>query len=701
MQDWMRKHRRLIMFFVLIFICIPFIFMFGMPSGSNPRQAPEDSVVATVGGVPIMESEFRRQLDATAGARRGQDGERPSYQELDKDGTVQRVLENMVDSALIKLQEQQRGLTVDESVLSDQMRQWDMFKDEEGNFNHEAWNEWVASVSKWDEIYADMNESVARQVFLNTVMASGNRVSSGKLEEELKDNHTKLRVKFAKVEPPLEPAPEELRAHYDANPEKYRLPEQVRAEFVALSLAPPLPEIAPQLVERARQGEDFAELAKAYSNLTAPEGGEMGWRTEEEFMAPHLQPLFKLLPGEISDPVAGPTGYFIYKNEEERVNEETGAREVLGRQIVLNVQLDASERTARESRADAIAARLQKGEDLQAVAAEEGLEVKQTNFFDRTANEIENVDASDVVQFRTQVVSEKDKPWTPVKGRNNILLAHVLESREGDLPPYEEVLDKARENVIAEKKQTEEYKARVAEYSEKLKAEMKTLVDMNTIFPELNATIGETTEPFTPKDSLFQYQLYVQGAEIHKAFRDKEPGSIAGPLSGFFGESWFFELIERTPPTEEELSGLEGEREEAKNRLVQTRKYEIMTDFTKDLRERMLANVSYQQNTEVLDRILGRNLTAEEAAAEGESAPGSSTVEGEPTSAEGASQEQTDASAADPVASEGAAPVSVDTGESDAADAETETDDSGETAAGDVAEEDSAVPEAASETPEE
>ncbi|HOH29314.1 MAG TPA: SurA N-terminal domain-containing protein, partial [Candidatus Hydrogenedentes bacterium] len=59
MQDWMRKHRRLIMFFVLIFICIPFIFMFGMPSGSNPRQAPVDNVVATVGGVPIMESEFR------------------------------------------------------------------------------------------------------------------------------------------------------------------------------------------------------------------------------------------------------------------------------------------------------------------------------------------------------------------------------------------------------------------------------------------------------------------------------------------------------------------------------------------------------------------------------------------------------------------------------------------------------------------
>ena len=488
-----------------------------------------------------------------------------------------------------------------------------------------------------------------------------------------------------------------MRAHYDANPDKYRLPEQVRAEFIALSLTPPLPEIAPQLVERARQGEDFAELAKAYSNLTVPEGGDMGWRTEDEFMAPHLQPLFKLLPGEVSDPVAGPTGYFIYKNEEERVNEETGVREVSGRQIVLNVQLDEAERTARTTRADAIAARLQNGEDPQTVAAAEGLEVKQTNFFDNTSKEIENVDGSDVVQFRSQVSGQKDKPWTPIQARNNILLGHVLETRQGDLPPYEEVLDKARDNVIAEKKQTAEYKDRVAEYSDKLKSEMKKIDDINTIFPELKAVIGETTEPFTAKDSLFQYQLYVQAPEIHKAFRDKEPGAVAGPLSGFFGEAWFFELIERTPPTEEELAGLEGEREELKNRMVQTRKYELLADFTKDLRERMLANVSYQQHTDVLDRILGRDIPEGEASPEGEAAPDASANEGEETPAEGEPETQPEAGEA---AAAGDAGAGVDNeaaenaasegGEVPVAGAggvtESESADAGEPASGDAAE---------------
>lgn len=632
MQDWMRKHRRLIMFFILVFIGIPFVFMFGMPMGSPNRQGPEDSIVATVGGVPITESEFRRQLDAAIGARRGQEEEPPTYRDLDKDGTVQRVIENLVDSALIKLQEQQRGFVVDESLLSSQMQQWEMFQDEEGNFNRAAWNEWVASVTTWDEIYADVGESLARQMYLNTVMAPGNRVTASKINEELKGSHTKLRVKFAKIEPPLDPSEEELKAHYDANPEAYRLPEQVRAEFMTISLAPPMPEIAKELVERARQGEDFVELAKAHSSLSVPEGGEMGWRAEEEFMAPHLKPLFDLNPGEISDPVVGPTGYFIYKNEEERINEETDVREVFGRQIVLNVQLDATERTAREAKADEIAARLQGGEEPQSVAESEGLEIKQTNFFDRTSEEIDAVDYSDLYQFRSQVVEQKDTPWKPIKARNSIILAHVVETRQGDVPPFEEVQEDAREKVIAEKKKTEEYKARLAEYSEKLKSDLTALEDIKTVFPELDVEIQETEEAFTPKDSLFQYQLYVQASEIHKALTDAEPGDIAGPLSGFFGEAWFFELVERIEPTEEVLADLEGEREEIENRLKQTRKYELLADYTKDLRERMLASVTYQQNTAVLDRILGRDIPEEtDMSGEGESSddiPG----EGESTS---------------------------------------------------------------------
>lgn len=654
MQDWMRKHRRLIMFFILVFIGFPFVFMFGVPSNYSSRPTAEDNVVAQVGDVPILESEFRRSLDAAAGMRRGQGGDTPSYQQMDEDGTVQRVLENMVDASLIRVQEEQRGFTVDKSLIGSQMQQWDMFKDDKGNFNREAWNEWVGSVERWDEIYDDVSTSIGRQIFLNTVTAPAGRALDRQVGEELKADRIKIRVKHAKIEPVITPTEEEIRAHYDANPEMYRNPEKVSAEFLAVSLAPPVPEIAAQIVERARKGEDFAELATAHSNLSEPAGGDMGWRTEEEFMGDHLKPLFALQPGEVSDPVAGPTGYFIYKNMEERANAETGAREVLGRQIVLNAELTAAEQSDRENTANKIAERLQKGEDVQAVANEFGLELKTTGLFDKTSPVVENVPESDLFTFRSQAAARKETPWEPIKCRSFIYLARILETQPGEIPSFEEAHDKARDNVIAERKRTDEYKAEVNKYAERIEKEAAKIEDVKTIFPELNITIGETPEPFTRKDSLFQYQIYVQATEIHDAFKDSQPGDLAGPLGGFFGEAWFFELVERVEPSEEELAGLEGERETVKERMKQTAQYELMTDYTKDLRERMLPNVSYQQNAEVMDRILGRGAFALE---EGETgSTGTAEGEGEPPAAQAA--EPAAEAAPAPTAAAAAAPAS-------------------------------------------
>lgn len=627
MQEWMHKHRRLIMFFILVFICVPFVFMFGMPSNYSSRPQAKDNVVAQVGDVPIMESEFRRSLDAAVGMRRGQGGETPTYQQLDEDGTVQRVLENMVDASLIRMQEEKRGFNVDRSLLSNQMQKWDMFKDDKGNFNREAWNEWVGSVERWDEIYKDVTTSIGRQIYLSTVTAPAGRALDKEVEKELKADRVKLRVKHTKIEPTITPTEEEMKAHFDANPEMYRNPEKVNAEFLALSLAPPMPEIAPQIVDRARKGEDFVELAKQYSNLSEPVGGEMGWRAEEEFMADHLKPLFALHPGEVSDPVAGPTGYFIYKNEEERANPDTGAREVLGRQIVLNAELSAAEISERESKANDIAARLEKGEDVKAVASEFGLELKNTGLFDKTSPSVQNIPDSDLFTFRSQATAQKETPWKPIKCRNNIYMTHVLETQPGEMPSFEEAHDKAKDNVIAERKRTDAYKAEVSKYADRIKKEAKKLEDIKTIFPELNVTIGETQEPFTRKDSLFQYQIYVQAADIHEAFKDSQPGDLAGPLSGFFGEAWFFELVDRTDPSEEELAGLEGERETVRERMKQAAQYELMADYTKDLRERMLANVPFQQNAEVMDRILGRGEFAPKEG-EGEAAAADTPASG-------------------------------------------------------------------------
>ncbi len=610
MQEWMRKHRRLIMFFILVFIGVPMVIFFGMPSGAPNRDAGQDNVIARVGNVPITESQFRRRLDAMAEQRANQQQTgRPSYRELDEDGTVQRVVEQMIDAALITMKAEERSLNVDESLLAKQMQDWDWFKDENGNFKRDAWNEWVSNVSNWDDIYDELRGEISREVFLGAVTAPAGRVRKDKIDEELLAEQTQMRVRYAQVEIALDISDEEIQAHYDENPDEYREPEVYMAEFVAIPIIPDVPELAWELILRARDGEDFAELANEYSDQKEPEGGAMNWRREGSFVSDHLKPFFALEVGEISEPVLGPTGYHIYLVEEERFNEVANEWEVRGRQIVLNTELDPEILEERKRLAHEIAAKMQATDDPAAVAEEYGLEILQTDYYNRWKMEIENITATrDMYRFRGRSLDEDYPPWEPIEAILHIFLANIIDTQPGDLPPLEEVRDDVIENITNERKRTEEYQEELAERIEAIEGQVVSLDAITELDPKLSVEIAETEEMFSRRDSLFQQEIYVQTRDIFAALKDKEEGEIGGPVPGLLGGYWFFELAEREAPTPEELAELDEEREELKERLVRTAQFEILADYAKDLRERMMASISYTQDAEAFDRILGRGL---------------------------------------------------------------------------------------------
>src|SRR3546814_3314381 len=59
-----------------------------------------------------------------------------------------------------------------------------------------------------------------------------------------------------------------------------------------------------QLRQRLVNGADFAELAKRNSDdVSAPQGGDLGWLTPGETVPPFEQAMNSLEPGQISEPV--------------------------------------------------------------------------------------------------------------------------------------------------------------------------------------------------------------------------------------------------------------------------------------------------------------------------------------------------------------------------------------------------------------
>lgn len=69
-----------------------------------------------------------------------------------------------------------------------------------------------------------------------------------------------------------------------------------------------------EVLEQLRQGSDFRELAVAVSDgRRALEGGDLGWRGAEQIPGAFAEAVFKLSPGEVSEPIRSPRGFHIIK----------------------------------------------------------------------------------------------------------------------------------------------------------------------------------------------------------------------------------------------------------------------------------------------------------------------------------------------------------------------------------------------------
>lgn len=99
------------------------------------------------------------------------------------------------------------------------------------------------------------------------------------------------------------------RRYYEEKKDKYTTPETVRISVILLKTE----EEAKDILKRAKEGEDFAELAKKYSKApSAPKGGDFGKRSKKA-LRKDFEIAFTMKVGEISDLIKTDEGYYIIK----------------------------------------------------------------------------------------------------------------------------------------------------------------------------------------------------------------------------------------------------------------------------------------------------------------------------------------------------------------------------------------------------
>ncbi len=100
-------------------------------------------------------------------------------------------------------------------------------------------------------------------------------------------------------------------------------------EFKAAHILVETEEEAQKLVEEAREGGNFAELARENSTgPSGPSGGDLGWFSDGMMVQPFQDAVAQMEPGSVSDPVQTQFGWHVIKLEETREKGAPGLDEV-------------------------------------------------------------------------------------------------------------------------------------------------------------------------------------------------------------------------------------------------------------------------------------------------------------------------------------------------------------------------------------
>lgn len=106
--------------------------------------------------------------------------------------------------------------------------------------------------------------------------------------------------------------------------------KEIRARHVLIAIKPGKEkesrELAQEIYDRAKKGEDFSELAKKYSEDpgTKEKGGDLGYFTTGMMVKPFENLVFSLKKGEIGGPIKTEFGYHVVKVEDIRLRKVEG-----------------------------------------------------------------------------------------------------------------------------------------------------------------------------------------------------------------------------------------------------------------------------------------------------------------------------------------------------------------------------------------
>ena len=619
MLSLMRKHAGSWLIKVVLGAIVVVFVLWGVGSWTSQRSGR----VATVNGDTITVDEYRMTYKRLVEQVRQSFGNNANEQLIKSLQLEQKALDQLVDNALMRQAASELGLQVSDEDLSQSIRSISAFQ-VAGTFDPRRYQIILSNNNMTPESFETSQRDALLIQKLNTFVTASVKVSDQEASEWYKWYNTSvnldfflleadryqdiavsaediqnffetrkdsyktdpaLKVRYLKFtpksfEPQVNISDDEISMYYEDHPDEFHNPKTVEARHILIKVdgeASP-EEIAKaktrieMILKKARDGQDFAELAKEYSEgPSKDQGGHLGTFRRESMVRPFSDRAFAMKAGEISEPVKTQFGWHIIKVEKVNEANTISLADATGG-IRQKLTTDGSKDLAYDM-AESVYDATFESETIDAVATRQNLTLVTTEFFTRR-NPPQDVQKK--TEFANAAFSLIEGEVSDVQDfGDGYYLMELVEKRPAQIPELTTVEQKVRSDLLQQKK---DEKAKAD--AEAVLAALKDGISMQEASTQFDLKLQQSGF-FKRNDSIpnIGYERVLAQTAFELTDQNKLPPDVIQGNKGYY----VIHLRERKVPA---LDGFEKEKAGIMNQLLQQKQSNAFEAWLEQQRNR-------------------------------------------------------------------------------------------------------------------
>jgi peptidyl-prolyl cis-trans isomerase D len=498
MLSIMRKHASSWMIkFILGAVILAFI-----PFGYGIYQDRRDLEVASVNGDSILYDEYNRVYNNLIVQMRQQFGDALNEETIKMLNLKQQAMDRLVEERLLLSEAKRLNLKVSDQELAESIAGIEAFQTA-GTFDPRRYAYILERNRLTQEDFEAQQKQALLVAKLNRLISASAKVSDAEAAEWYRWNNAAVNIDFVafspaniedvelteeemrayfeenaesyKTEPEIKVrylrfAPEayrskveltdkEIRQYYDINTSEFVTPKTVEARHILIKVADGASEEdvekarkkAEEVLKLAREGQDFAELAKTHSEgPSGKNGGYLGSFKKEDMVEPFSNAAFAMQAGEISDLVRTRFGWHIIKVE--KVNEGSTRSFEEAREGIRNKLVNEGARAIAQEEAEQVYDVTFVGEDLVRNARDRNLTIHETDFFVRAKGPAKGV--REPAPFANVAFEINEMEISEIQEYGDgFYILQPIERREPKIPEFESVAERVKTDLVKQRRQ--------------------------------------------------------------------------------------------------------------------------------------------------------------------------------------------------------------------------------------------------------